>query len=152
LQGTQINSAWAAEHVRWYTNLNDPIAPGHFISYAIERRHKSILKSYQKPTLNLDFLARLKNRSPKQLLISTLNLSALVKINPIVRQHVHAYQCQSGGANTWERIRSKELRIGFLMQMYKRERKYKSGWGDSEIVWDFLCKIVFCLLWVRFWK
>jgi hypothetical protein len=32
-----------------------------------------------------------------------------------------------------KKIRS---RIGFLIQMYKRERKYKTSWGDLETVWD----------------
>jgi hypothetical protein len=37
------------------------------------------------------------------------------------------------GGRMWERIRSK---TGFLIQMYKRERKYKSGYGNLEIVQD----------------
>jgi hypothetical protein len=40
---------------------------------------------------------------------------------------------QSEGGRTWGRIRS---RTGFLMQMYKRERKYKIGWGDLDILQD----------------
>jgi hypothetical protein len=40
---------------------------------------------------------------------------------------------QSESGRTWRRKGSK---MGFLIQMYRRERKYKSNWGDLEIVQD----------------
>jgi hypothetical protein len=38
------------------------------------------------------------------------------------------------------------------MEMYKRERKYKSSYHDLEIVQESGCKIVFYILGVVFWK
>ena len=38
------------------------------------------------------------------------------------------------------------------MQMYKRERIYKSGQDNLEIVQDSRCKIVFYILRVNYWK
>ena len=38
------------------------------------------------------------------------------------------------------------------MQMYKREREYKRGYGDLKIVRDFWCKIAFYILVARFCK
>jgi len=38
------------------------------------------------------------------------------------------------------------------MQMYERERIYKSGYDNLEIVYDSWCKIVFYIIRVDYWK
>jgi len=40
---------------------------------------------------------------------------------------------QSKGGRVWERI---ERRKGFLIQIYERERIYKSGYNNLEILQD----------------
>jgi hypothetical protein len=50
------------------------------------------LREFPKPTFNLDFLARLRKTALKQLHISTPNLSALEKNNPIAWIFSRAYR------------------------------------------------------------
>jgi hypothetical protein len=89
-----------------------------------------------KPTSKLDFIfCNIEKTAFQQLPISTTNLCALEKSNVIAQGYIYVRVSigQSEGEKIWERIRSRTM---FLLQMYKRERKYKSSLGDSEIVCD----------------
>jgi hypothetical protein len=59
-----------------------------------------------------------------------MNKSARFSQDLVYRIYTHPSR-QSEGGKTWRR---KGSRIGFLIQMYKREIKYKSDWDDLEIV------------------
>lgn len=80
----------------------------------------------------------------------THNRSTLEKTHLIVRKYKHSYRSLNLKVEGHEK--NKKVYIGFLIQMYKREMKYKSGWSDLEIVWDSRCKIVFYFLGARFFK
>jgi len=78
----------------------------------------------------------------QQILIHAPKIEALEKSSSVVRNFARnrgradtAFPCvsvgQSKGERVWERIRSRK---GFLMQMYERERIYKGGYSNLEIV------------------
>ena len=52
--------------------------------------------------------------------------------------HARKVTCAYSRPNLrWEDVEKKKKWTGFLMQMYKREIKYKSRYCDLEILYDF---------------
>jgi hypothetical protein len=87
---------------------------------SISRVSKTFSQSKNFSKIKKKYLQLLSNPSP--------NLLALGKKNhPYMQIYTLAYHRAN---RMWRR----KNRIGFLMQMYKRERNYKSGWCDLEII------------------
>jgi hypothetical protein len=80
----------------------------------------------------------MKKKSLHQLLIYAPKIYALGKSSPVARNFARSSGRtdpvrigQSKGGRVWERIKSRKM---FLMQIYERERIYKSGYDNLERV------------------
>jgi hypothetical protein len=78
----------------------------------------AFFQEFSKLILILIF-SKIYKTTPQQLSISTLNLFALGKIDPITRKYARAYQSASLKVKGHEK--NKRVKIRILIQMYKRE-------------------------------